>query len=319
MASFEQAVDLFIEKVKLQAGTTGNTAISYSVDLAQFASYIEKLGIGEFHDVTQKVIKSYIREMSSWYAKSSISRKLSALRSFFTFAAEMKLINSNPMKAIKGVTSPRPLPKAVSHETVNKMLELAKKSKTPERDTLIFELLYGAGLRISELVALKWEDVDIESRWLVVSGKGDKQRRVPFGRFAAEALENVYKKYGRNTAVHGESTASADTGGERLPSNERPFVLPDESGGRAINVRTVHRIVTGIAKKSGAFSVTPHVLRHSCATHMLEGGASLKFIQEFLGHENLSTTQIYLTISASRMKESYAKAHPRACFEEEPD
>jgi len=294
MISFEQAVDLFIEKVKLQAGTTGNTAVSYSVDLAQFASYIEKLGIEEFSDVSQKIIKSYIREMSNWYAKSSISRKLSALRSFFLFTVETGLINANPMKAIKGVASPRPLPKAISRETVNKMLELAKMSKTPERDTLIFELLYGAGLRVSELVALKREDVDITSGWLIVSGKGDKQRRVPFGRFAAKALVDAYKTYGQNI----------------------DFILPDDSGKRAINVRTVHRIVTGIAKKAGAFSVTPHVLRHSCATHMLEGGASLKFIQEFLGHENLSTTQIYLTISASRMKESYAKAHPRACFEE---
>ena len=293
MISFEQAADLFIGKVKLQAGTTGNTAISYSVDLAQFTSYIEKLGIKELSDVTQKIVKSYIREMSSWYAKSSISRKLTVLRAFFLFAVKMGLINNNPMKAIKGVTAPRPLPKAVSHETINKMLELAAKSKTPERDTLIFELLYGAGLRISELVALKWEDIDMDSKWLIVSGKGDKQRRVPFGSFAAKALEMVRKKYG-----------------------DTDFILPDDSGERSINVRTVHRIVTGIAKKSGVFSVTPHVLRHSCATHLLEGGASLKFIQEFLGHENLSTTQIYLTISASRMKENYARAHPRACFEQ---
>ena len=293
MISFEQAADLFIEKVKLQAGTTGNTAINYSVDLAQFSSYIEKLGIEEIPDISQKIIKSYVREMSNWYAKSSIARKLSALRAFFSFAAEMNLINNNPMKAIKGVTSPRPLPKAISLETVNKMFEIAKASKNPERDTLILELLYGAGLRISELVALKWEDVDIESRWLIVSGKGDKQRRVPFGSFAAKALEGARAKYGKNT-----------------------YILPDDNGEKSINVRTVHRIVTGIAKKVGAFSVTPHVLRHSCATHMLEGGASLKFIQEFLGHENLSTTQIYLTISASRMKETYAKAHPRAYYEE---
>ena len=290
MISFELAADLFIEKTKLQTGTTGNTAISYSVDIAQFASYIEKLGIESIPDVTQKIIKSYIREMSGWYEKSSISRKLSALRGFFSFASERGMISVNPMKAIKGVTSPRPLPKAVSQETINKMLDNAKASKTPLRDTLIFELLYGSGLRISELVALKWEHIDIESMWLVVSGKGDKQRRVPFGRFAAKALQEVYNKYGKDS----------------------DYILPDESGKRPINVRTVHRIVTGIAKKVGAYSVTPHVLRHSCATHMLEGGASLKFIQEFLGHENLSTTQIYLAISASRMKESYAKAHPRA-------
>jgi len=297
MISFELAADIFIEKMRLQAGTTGNTAVNYSVDLAQFASFIEKLGIEGIPDITQKIIKSYIREMSSWYAKASISRKLSALRGFFSFTVELGIINNNPMKAIKGVASPRPMPKAVSHETINRMLEFAKKGKTSDRDTLIFELLYGAGLRISELVALKWEHVDIDSRWLVVSGKGDKQRRVPFGRFAAEALEEAYKKYGRNT----------------------DFILPDDSGERSINVRTVHRIVTGIAQKSGAFSVTPHVLRHSCATHMLEGGASLKFIQEFLGHENLSTTQIYLTISASLMKESYSRAHPRARFEEQKD
>jgi len=297
MVSFEQAVDLFIENVRFQAGTTGNTAVSYSVDLAQFASYIEKLGIEKISDITIKMIKSYIREMSNWYAKSSISRKLSALRSFFSFTMELGLINSNPMKTIKGVTSPRPLPKAVSRETINKMLELAKESKTPERDTMIFELLYGAGLRISELAALKWEDIDIDSRWLIVSGKGDKQRRVPFGRFAAKAIEDVYSKRNQNT----------------------DFVLPDDTGCKSINVRTIHRVVTGIAKKTGAFSVTPHVLRHSCATHMLEGGASLRFIQEFLGHENLSTTQVYLTISASRMKESYARAHPRACFEDDEE
>ena len=297
MISFERAADLFIEKVKINSGTTGNTVVNYSVDIAQFAYFIERLGIEDISDVTSKILKSYLREMSGWYQNSSISRKLSALRSFFSFAADLGLISVNPMKTIKGVTAPRPLPKAVSKETIYRMLELAKESKNPERDTLIFELLYGAGLRISELVALKWEHIDTESMWLVASGKGDKQRRVPFGRFAAKALSEVYQKYGKNTE----------------------YILPDDSGKKSINVRTVHRIVTGIARKSGAFSVTPHVLRHSCATHMLEGGASLRFIQEFLGHENLSTTQIYLTISASRMKESYVKSHPRANIEEQDD
>jgi integrase/recombinase XerC len=297
MISFEQAAVSFIEKVRVNSGTTGNTAVNYSVDLAQFACFIERLEIKDISDITSKILKSYIREMSGWYQKSSIARKLSVLRSFFSFAAELGLLANNPMKTVKGVTPQRPLPKAVSKEAVNRMLELANESKNPERDTLIFELLYGAGLRISELVALKWENIDIESMWLVASGKGDKQRRVPFGRFAAKALSEAYQKYGKST----------------------DYILPDDSGKKPINVRTVHRIVTGIAKKSGAFSVTPHVLRHSCATHMLEGGASLRFIQDYLGHENLSTTQIYLTISASRMKESYIKSHPRASIEEDFD
>ena len=172
---------------------------------------------------------------------------------------------------------------------MNRMFEMASASESPIRDTAILELLYGCGLRVSELTGLRWADVDIQERWIVVLGKGDKERRVPFGGCAQRALERL--------------------GAQRDPAE--PYVFSGR-GGKALTVRTVHRIVTTLAGRAGLKGVTPHVLRHSCATHLVERGASLKFVQEFLGHESLSTTQIYLTISASWMKESYASAHPRA-------
>lgn len=291
MGSLEQLIDLYIEKLKLDSSTSGHTATNYAVDLAQFASFIEKTGGNDAAAIEARNLKSYLRELSGWYAKATIARKLSVLRGFFTFLKENGVIERDPMKTVKGVSAPRPLPRAVSAETMDEMFKQAKGGKNPERDTLIFEILYGAGLRISEFTSLKWEDIDLESRWLVVHGKGDKERRVPFGKYAEKALLEWKSKVGYTK-----------------------FLLPDESGANALTVRTVHRIVTAIAKKAGAFSVTPHVLRHTCATHLLEGGASLKFIQEFLGHENLSTTQVYLTISAARMKENYIKAHPRAAI-----
>ena len=153
----------------------------------------------------------------------------------------------------------------------------------------IIELLYGCGLRISELVGLKWQDVDLEERWLVILGKGSKERRVPFGIYAQKALRNLDIS--------------------RISGND--FVFSGRKGS-PLTVRTVRRAVTNLALRGGLGGVTPHVLRHSCATHLLERGASLRFVQEFLGHESMATTQIYLTVSASWMKKSYMEKHPRA-------
>jgi len=174
---------------------------------------------------------------------------------------------------------------------------MAENSEDPVRDAVVLEVLYGCGLRISELAGLKWSDVDLEERWLTVLGKGAKERRVPFGTYAQKALQALNLKRSEANSVPG--------------SLEGGFVLAGKNG-KSLTVRTLHRIVTGLAARGGLDGVTPHVLRHSCATHLLEKGASLKFIQEFLGHENMTTTQIYLTVSASWMKESYMACHPRA-------
>jgi len=227
--------------------------------------------------------------MAGWgFSKPTVARKLSALRGFFSYLKDSGAVSHNPARLLKGPSTPRNIPRALSAEAVGVLFKMAESGEEPARDTVVLEVLYGCGLRISELAGLKWNDVDLEERWLTVLGKGAKERRVPFGTYAQKALARL---------------AGA-------PS-ENSFVLAGKNG-KPLTVRTVHRIVVKLAERGGLGGVTPHVLRHSCATHLLERGASLKFIQEFLGHENMATTQIYLTVSASWMKESYMACHPRA-------
>jgi integrase/recombinase XerC len=236
--------------------------------------------------------------MAGWgFSKPTVARKLSALRGFFSYLKDSGVVPHNPARLLKGPAAPRNIPKALSAESVNVLFKMSESSEDPVRDTAVLEVLYGCGLRISELTGLKWSDVDLDERWLTVLGKGAKERRVPFGAYAQKALRALSLK------------CSEARPAEAL--SEDGFVLAGKNG-NALTVRTVHRIVTKLAGRSGLEGITPHVLRHSCATHLLEGGASLKFIQEFLGHENMATTQIYLTVSASWMKESYMTCHPRA-------
>ena len=275
---------------------SGHTRVSYAADLKQFAEYLEGRSVSDIGLVEPALLRAYLRELAGWgYARATISRKLSSLRGLFAFLKDRGLLSRNPARSLRGPSAPRGLPRALSEEAVNRMFAAAEASESALRDTAIMELLYGCGLRISELVGLKWANVDLEERWIVVLGKGDKERRVPFGGCAQRAL-------GRLAAQSG------------APS---PYVFSGR-GDKPLTVRTVHRVVTALAELAGLNGVTPHVLRHSCATHLLERGASLKFVQEFLGHESLSTTQIYLTVSSAWMKESYASAHPRAHADEEP-
>jgi integrase/recombinase XerC len=291
MEQFDAAAASFLEHVK-NISASGHTLVNYAVDLKQFAGYLEGQGIGRLEDIDVSRLRAYLRELYNWgYSKASVSRKLSTLRSLFSYMKSSGLVERDAARSLRGPSAPRSLPRALSRESVDALFRAASDSGDSVRDTAVLELLYGCGLRISELAGLRWQDVDLEERWLIVLGKGNKERRVPFGSYAQKALRDL--------------AASEDARGEFVFTGKK-------KKGSALTVRTVHRIVTALAAASGLAGVTPHTLRHSCATHLLERGASLKFVQEFLGHENMATTQIYLTVSASWLKKSYEDHHPRA-------
>ena len=299
----DHLIDAFVESVQNRSQSE-HTLVNYASDLKQFAEYLEGCGVAEVRSVEAPTLRAYLRALFDWgYAKATVARKLSSLRSFFAFLKERGVLERDPARNLRGPGAPRRIPRALSEEAVERLFAAAGESEEALRDTAILEVLYGCGLRVSELTSLRWEDVDLEERWLIILGKGSKERRVPFGRCAQRALTALRgtEALGPFVFVGHEGAGSPGKEGRRRRTGLKP-----------ITVRTVHRVVKALAARAGLEGVTPHVLRHSCATHLLERGASLKFVQEFLGHESLATTQIYLTVSASWMKESYAAAHPRA-------
>ncbi len=284
------SLDLFFDHLRFEKEASPHTVTNYSVDLAQFAEFLEVQGIDAPEEVEGKTIRSWLREMMGYgYAKTSAARKLSSVRSWFAFLFDRGLIPSDPAKGVRGPKLPSRLARALSREDAARLVEAGQSGEDPLRDSAVLELLYGCGLRIAELAALRWQDVDLDERMVRVLGKGSKERIVPFGTCALRAL--------------GSWRDSAET--------ENGHVFPGQRGG-AIAVRTVHRIVRRAALKAGVANVTPHVLRHSFATHLLEGGASLRVLQELLGHESLLTTQHYLAVGADHLRKSYELAHPRA-------
>jgi integrase/recombinase XerC len=280
-------------------GRSENTRVNYAVDLAQFADYLEACGVESAPDMDQGCLRGYLRDLSGFgFSRSSIARKLSSLRSFVKFLVRSRVLERD---ICLGLRSPRltgSLPRAIAYEDVLKMLEAAAGGrKKGLRDSLILELLYGSGLRVNELVSLTWDNVNTDEREIRVTGKGSKERLVYFGRTAQDML----RRWMADAKLKGYSAEGG-----------APVFYPEKINGRHFTARTVDRVVVSIAKGAGLHGVTPHTLRHSFATHMLERGAPLRVIQELLGHESLSTTQRYLKITSEQMKKSYMETHPRS-------
>jgi len=284
------SVDAYLEYLKYSRGSSNHTVVNYAVDLSQFSEFLESLDVRCPDEIRHTHVRSFLREVVGYgYARSSAARKLSSIKGWTSFLKERGEISSDPASGVRGPRLPKKLPRAITPEEVTRLIEEGPGGKYASRDRTILEILYGCGLRVAEAANLKWEQVDLDERWIRVRGKGDKERMVPMGRCAVEALSNWRK--------------SLDMG--------EPFVFPGERGG-PLATRTLHRVVTRAARRVGLAEVTPHVLRHSFATHMLERGASLRVLQELLGHESLVTTQRYLKVTAEQLKKSYIRAHPRA-------
>ncbi|MDR3331119.1 MAG: tyrosine-type recombinase/integrase [Synergistaceae bacterium] len=293
-------VDEFMLYIRSSRGRSDNTVVNYAVDLSQFADYLEVAGVDSPDALDMDILRGFLRELSGYgLERTTIARKLSAIRGFVKFLVSIEILENDISVGLRGPSvRGTGIPRAVAYEDVVRMLEEGVAGNKKElRDSLILELLYGSGLRINELTSLNWGSVDANERMLRVDGKGDKVRIVPMSRKAKGLLE----QWRSETAVRGCGT-------------EENSPLLYGVGVKRLTDRTVHRVVTVAACRVGLLGVTPHSLRHSFATHMLERGAPLRVVQELLGHESLVTTQRYLKITTEHMKRSYMETHPRSGF-----
>ena len=290
----EKFVNSYLDHIESIKRYSPQTVKAYQNDLNQFIEFCNSQKKVTIKDLTEKFIKKYLMLLSEIGLETrSISRKLASVRGLLKYAFQNQIISSNPVKYIKNPRSNKKLPEITTTESVLKIYVLADESEDePERVKIIFELLYGCALRVSELCKLNFGDLDIKCRTLRVKGKGGKIRIVPVGQKSIKIIEEYLIVT------------------NQLNNND-PLIKT--KGGNRIYPRFVYRIinkylskVTDIKKKS------PHVLRHSAATHMLDKGADLRAVKELLGHENLSTTQIYTHVSVEHLKSTYKKSHPKS-------
>ena len=282
-------VDAYLQDLRHGRGLSDHTVTNYAVDLALFVEFALAQGLDDPNSIRPAHVRGFLREMLAYgYAKASAARKLSAVKSWMAYLQEEKIVTDDPARGVQSPKLPVRLPRALCLEDIRNLLENGPQGKSAVRDRAALELLYGSGLRVAELVSLDWEDLDLQERWVRVTGKGQKERIVPVGRYALAAFQ----------------AWAAECDGGKGP------LFPGADGER-ITVRTVTRIVDRAAKRCGLSNVTPHVLRHSFATHLLEGGANLRVLQELLGHESLLTTQRYLKISTDHLQRMVREAHPR--------
>jgi integrase/recombinase XerC len=246
-------------------------------------------------------------------SKTSVARSLAAVRSLYRWLAQEGVVEQNPAKLVSTPRLPKKLPRVPTIEEMNSMLDgkMPEVASFPERDRLMFELLYGCGIRNSELVGINLDDISLSNEAILIRGKGKKERFVPFGGSALSAL-SVYLPWRQQLLATLKNSPKKMMVASRPPEKGMPALLVNQRGGR-LSTRSVGRIVKRIAVAKGMSpEVHPHTLRHAFGTHMLEEGADLRAIQELLGHERLATTQRYTQLSVKHVMNVYDQTHPRA-------
>jgi integrase/recombinase XerC len=301
----------FFEYLRNQKNYSEHTIRNYKIDLRQFSEFVamqEERSQGENSDpndtgierIDSQVIRAYLGSLYGRFRRSTIARKLSAVRSFFLFLERKGLSQFNPAADIATPKLEKTIPSYLLVDEVFRLLERPERGKPLAlRDLAILEVLYSCGFRVSELEALTLSSIDFDERLVTVIGKGNKERIVPIGRQALRAVRNYL-----------EATQSLRQKNGDISRREPLFI---NFRGRALSGRSIGRIIKKYAIESGlTHDVSPHSMRHSFATHLLDGGADLRAVQELLGHESLSTTQKYTHVSLDRLMEVYDKAHPRS-------
>jgi integrase/recombinase XerD len=305
MADPEAVARRYLEHLTVERGLADNTLAAYRRDLERYVGFLRTRRVRALGDIDAKTIRAFIASVSASthgpdaeaYHATTVSRMLSTVRTFHRFALREGVVDDDPTAGVVRPRLPRALPHPLTVDEVTAIVE-APGDATPSaaRDRAILELLYGAGLRVSELVGLDVDDVDLEDASVRVMGKGSKERLVPVGRMARDAVA-AYLTRGRPALATGRSRGA-------LFLNARGGRLTRQSCSRLLDA---HRRRAGIRRV-----VTPHDLRHSFATHLLEGGADVRVVQELLGHASVATTQVYTLVTTEHLRATYYTAHPRA-------
>lgn len=295
----------FLDHLAVERGSATNTVSSYRRDLNRYVSFLEDRGVRRIDDVDAACVSAflaYLREGDTAHpplSATSAARAVVAVRGLHRFALREGLVGVDVAHEVRPPAPARRLPKAISVEDVERLLDAAGFGGTAltTRDRALLELLYATGARISEAVGLAVDDVDLAERTVLLAGKGGKQRRVPLGSYAATSVE-AYLVQAR------PALAAGGTGTPRLFLNSR---------GGPLSRQSAWLVLRAAAERAGlAAGISPHTLRHSFATHLMEGGADVRVVQELLGHSSVTTTQIYTLVTVDRLREVYANAHPRA-------
>ncbi|HTK95694.1 MAG TPA: tyrosine recombinase XerC [Terriglobales bacterium] len=295
MKKLEKQIESFLKTMRAERNASPHTLRAYANDLGRFAAFIGEADAAKVDHVAIRRFLSHLYDQN--LSKTSVARTLAALRSFYRWLAREGEVEQNPAALVATPRLPKKLPRVPTIEEMNSVLDapMPEHASFPERDRLIFELLYGCGIRNSELVGIQLDDIRWSNEAILIRGKGKKERYVPFGESAREALAAYLPA---RQQVLGKKTT-------------RALLLNQRGGG--LTTRSVGRIVKAIAVAKGLPpDVHPHTLRHAFGTHMLEEGADLRAIQELLGHERLSTTQRYTQLSMKHVLAVYDKSHPRA-------
>ena len=292
-------VEEFLRFVAIEKGYSNHTVAAYRNDLAQFLTYLAGEGVSSWRDVDRARVRNYVLHLKQrGYASSTVGRKVAAVKSFFHFLVADGVLADDPTTSVDSPQVDKHLPHPLSREEVTRLLVEAARSDTAAglRDRALLELMYATGLRASEVIQLRVDAVDLKAGTVRCLGKGKKERILPLYERAREAL-HVYLESGRQALLQGRDEAA-------LFVNHRGYSLTRQ--GLWLIVKR-HAAAAGIERV-----VTPHTIRHSFATHMLDGGAGLRELQQLLGHTNISSTQIYTKVSTRRKREVYDEAHPRA-------
>ncbi len=297
----ERAVDDFVTQLHVERGLSPNTSRSYRTDLGMLVSFAASRGAREVTDVDLELLRDWLWQATQdGLAKSTLARRTAAVRSFTAWALRAGIVNTDAATRLRAPKADAHLPRVLTRQQVEEILDSLDALATTgdpvaQRNVAMVELLYASALRVSELAGLDVDRIDLDRNTVRVMGKGSKERVVPFGVPAGRALSR-YLNDGR-TSLMTEQTPAAFLGAR----------------GKRVSTRTVYQLVASLlADIPGTGPAGPHAFRHTAATHLLDGGADLRAVQELLGHASLGTTQIYTHVSAERLKESYRSAHPRA-------